>query len=215
MRTSSNSISIAPSPQNVMHCYLCSTPLQIRLTWRKLLTQTVEPVICEKCLQKFEHVTPEQQKYEDVTALYHYNEPMKDFLHQYKFFKDVVLSEVFRTQIHNYLKDKQAIIVPIPMHPEKLKQRTFAHIDELLIAAKIPYIHLLEKKSSITQSSKSKVEREQSEQLFNLKPNVIIEAVHYILVDDIVTTGTTLKHAKSLLLVEGAKKVTAFTLIQG
>ncbi|WP_397537237.1 ComF family protein [Rummeliibacillus pycnus] len=199
----------------VTHCYLCSTQLQNKLTWSRLLTQIVEPVICEKCMQKFERVTLEQQKYEDVTALYHYNESMKDFLHQYKFFKDVVLSEVFCAQIHNYLRDKQAIIVPIPMHPEKLKQRTFAHIDEILNAANIPYTHLLEKKSPITQSSKSKVEREQSEQLFNLKPHSIIEAVHYILVDDIVTTGTTLKHAKSLLLEAGAKKVTAFTLIQG
>ncbi|MFJ8261842.1 ComF family protein [Rummeliibacillus sp. NPDC094406] len=199
----------------VTHCYLCSTPLQNKLTWRRLLIQTVEPVICEKCMQKFVCVTQEQQKYEDVTALYHYNEPMKDFLHQYKFFKDVVLSEVFHAQIHNYLKDKQAIIVPIPMHPDKLKQRTFAHIDEILNAANISYTHLLEKKSPITQSSKSKVEREQSEQLFNLKPHSIIEAVHYILVDDIVTTGTTLKYAKSLLLEAGAKKVTAFTLIQG
>ena len=46
---------------------------------------------------------------------------MKDFLHRYKFYKDVVLAEVFREQIHDYLKDQQATIVPIPMHPEKLK----------------------------------------------------------------------------------------------
>ena len=65
------------------------------------------------------------------------------------------------------------------------------------------------------QSSKSKIEREQSEQLFQLKSNANIEAIHYLLVDDIVTTGTTLRHAKSLLLKAGAKKVTAFTLIQG
>ncbi|MGG0655018.1 ComF family protein [Rummeliibacillus pycnus] len=166
-------------------------------------------------MKKFKPITPEKQKYDDVISLYHYNLPMKDFLHQYKFFKDIVLAEVFREQIHNFLRDKQAIIVPIPMHPEKLKQRTFAHIDELLNVANIPYTHFLEKKSPITQSSKSKIEREQSEQLFNLKPNVKIEAVHYILVDDIVTTGTTLKLAKSLLLKAGAEKVTSFTLIQG
>ena len=32
-----------------------------------------------------------------------------------------------------------AIIVPIPMHPEKKIQRTFAHVDELLKSAGIPY----------------------------------------------------------------------------
>ena len=199
----------------VTHCYLCCRPLQFQMTWSKLLTHKVEPVICEKCVLKFEPVTSDQLKYEDTISLYHYNEPMKDFLHRYKFFKDVVLSKVFREQIHQYLKDKQEIIVPIPMHHQKLKERTFAHIDELLNAANISYTHLLEKESMITQSSKSKIEREQSEQLFKLKANVKIEAAHYILIDDIVTTGTTLKHAKSLLLEAGAKKVSAFTLIQG
>ncbi|MGX9133369.1 ComF family protein [Rummeliibacillus sp. JY-2-4R] len=197
------------------HCYLCSTPLQKKPTWHTLLTKTIEPVMCEKCFQRFKAVTPDQQKYKDIKSLYHYNEAMKDFLHRYKFFKDVVLAEVFREQIYDYLKDQQATIVPIPLHSEKLKERTFAHIDELLNAANIPYKHLLEKTTTATQSSKSKIEREQSEQLFQLKSNTQIEAVHYLLVDDIVTTGTTLKHAKSLLLNAGAQKVTAFTLIQG
>lgn len=201
--------------KTIFHCYLCTALLQQKLTWKKLLTQTDEPVICEKCFRKFEPVISEQLKYKDIKSLYHYNESMKDFLHQYKFMKDVVLSEVFREQLSTSLKDKQAIIVPIPMHPEKLKQRTFAHIDELLNAANIPFTHLLEKISPVSQSSKSKIEREQSQQLFKLKANATIKSTHYILVDDIVTTGTTLKHAKSLILEAGAEKVTAFTLIQG
>lgn len=202
-------------PKIVTHCYLCTAPLQNKVTWRKLLTPSKEPVICEKCFQKFEFVSPIQQKYEDIAVLYHYNEPMKEFLHQYKFLKDVVLAEVFSEQIYQQLKDEQAIIVPIPMHPQKLKDRTFAHIDELLSAANIPYSHLLEKKSPISQSSKSKIERERSEQLFKLKSDAVIKSTNYLLVDDIVTTGTTLRHAKSLLLRGGAEKVTAFTLIQG
>jgi competence protein ComFC len=174
-----------------------------------------QAVICSTCDSKFELVKPEEQKSPNIQALFHYNEAMKDFLHQYKFFKDIVLKDVFRSEIAKALKNADAVIVPIPMHPEKIKTRTFAHIDELLKAVGIPYTHLLEKITIESQSSKSKMEREQSAQLFQLKPNSIIENRPHILIDDIVTTGTTLKHAKAILIAAGAPSVKAFTLIQG
>lgn len=198
-----------------MICYLCLKPLKRRLTWKQLIMYEQQAVICPTCHSKFELVKPEEQKSPDIQALFHYNEAMRDFLHQYKFFKDIVLKDVFRTEIAKALKNTDAVIVPIPMHPEKIKTRTFAHIDELLKAAGIPYTHLLEKISIESQSSKSKVEREQSAQLFQLKPNSIIENRPHILIDDIVTTGTTLKHAKAILTAAGAPSVKAFTLIQG
>lgn len=196
-------------------CYLCSKPLTRRLTWKQLFMYEQQAVICPFCHSKFEIVKPEQQKTQDIQALFHYNEAMKDFLHQYKFFKDIVLKDVFRFEIAQALKNTDAVIVPIPMHPDKIKTRTFAHIDELLKAAGIPYTHLLEKISIESQSSKSKIEREQSAQLFQLKANSKIEDRPHILIDDIVTTGTTLKHAKAILTAAGAPSVKAFTLIQG
>lgn len=198
-----------------MNCYLCSRPLKRQLTWKQLIMYEQQAVICPTCHSKFEFVKPGEQKSPDIQALFHYNEAMKDFLHQYKFLKDIVLKDVFRFEITKALKNTDAVIVPIPMHPEKIILRTFAHIDELLKAAGIPYTHLLEKISIESQSSKSKVEREQSAQLFQLKPNIIIEKRSHILIDDIVTTGTTLKHAKAILTEAGASSVKAFTLIQG
>ncbi|MBK3494821.1 ComF family protein [Viridibacillus sp. YIM B01967] len=196
-------------------CLLCSKPLKHQLTWNRFIFNEQQPVICPTCHSKFECVKPEQQKSPHVHALFHYNEAMKDFLHQYKFLKDIVLKDVFRQEIANALKNVDAIIVPIPMHPDKMKTRTFAHIDELLKAAGIPYTHLLEKISSESQSSKSKSGREQSAQLFRLKLDANIENRSYILIDDIVTTGTTLEQAKAILIEAGAPSVKALTLIQG
>ena len=199
----------------MMHCYLCSAPLRQQLTWKLLFTSIPEPVVCEKCLGKFERVLDNEQKYENVFALYHYNEAMHDYLHQFKFGQDVVLAEVFRSDIATYLKNSCTSIVPIPMHPLKKKERTFAQVDELLRAASIPYTHCLEKMTTQNQATKTKLEREQSEQFFSLKEDCQIENIDYLLVDDIVTTGTTLKHATTLLMEAGARKVTSFTLIQG
>lgn len=195
------------------NCLLCTQSIQPTVTWRKLFLKSIPKVICERCQQNFEHVKNEDDS--DNISLFSYNEAMKNYLHQYKFLQDVALARVFSEEIYCYLSKQKAIIVPIPMHPDKMKERTFSQVDELLNAAGIHYIHLLEKTSTIAQSSKTLEERLNSEPLFRLKTLAKIEPISYILVDDIRTTGTTLRHAENILLEHGAKQVTTFTLIKG
>ena len=52
------------------------------------------------------------------------------------------------------------------MHPLKQQERTFSHTDELLKAAHIPFIQLLEKTTTETQSSKNREQRIQAAPLF-------------------------------------------------
>ncbi|WP_235616195.1 ComF family protein [Lysinibacillus parviboronicapiens] len=140
---------------------------------------------------------------------------MKDYLHQYKFLQDVALAKVFRQELQDQFKHEKSPIIPIPMHPLKQKERTFSHMEELLKAAKIPYIQLLEKTTAETQSSKNREERLQTASLFQLLPSVTVAYKEYVLFDDIQTTGTTLRHATEILLQAGAKNVRSFTLING
>ncbi|MGM9945754.1 MAG: ComF family protein [Lysinibacillus sp.] len=195
--------------KEVMDCLLCGTPLIEQVSWLTLI-QRFRTTICTKCEQKFLPVPNEQS---DHRSLYYYNEAMKDYLHRYKFMYDVVLAKVFQKQIHDVFKREQRIVVPIPMHRQKLVERTFSHIDELLIAAKIPYKHLLEKTTIDTQSKKSREERLNTRQLFRAIGK--IDPKHYVVFDDIYTTGTTIEHAKKALLEAGAKTVTSVTLIRG
>lgn len=195
------------------YCYLCACPVQTIVSWQTLLLKAFPKVLCTRCEEKFEPV--QNNDGNNHISLYMYNEAMKTYLHQYKFLQDVVLAQVFSEKIYKVLHNQQVVIVPIPMHPEKIKERTFAHVDELLNAARVPYIHLLEKKSTKAQSSKTLQERLNSEPLFCLKENADVKPVHYMLVDDIYTTGTTLRHAESILRNHGAKEVSTFTLIKG
>lgn len=195
--------------KEVMDCLLCGAPLMEQVSWLTLI-QRFPITICLTCEQKFSPVRNEQS---DHHSLYHYNEAMKDYLHRYKFMGDVVLAKVFQKQLYDIFKREQRIVVPIPMHPQKLVERTFSHIDELLIAAKIPYKHLLEKTTIDNQSKKSREERINTPQLFRLIGK--IDHKHYVVFDDIYTTGTTIDHAKRALLEAGAKTVTSITLIRG
>ena len=195
--------------KEVMDCLLCATPLIEQVSWLTLI-QRFPTTICPTCEQKFSPVSNEQS---DHRSLYRYNEAMKDYLHRYKFMGDIVLAKVFQKQLYDVFKREQRIVVPIPMHPQKLVERTFSHIDELLIAAKIPYKHLLEKTTIDNQSKKSREERINTPQLFRVIGK--IDPKHYVVFDDIYTTGTTIDHAKKALLEAGAKTVASVTLIRG
>ena len=190
------------------HCLLCAQPLQHTLSWRTLLTKQFQPTICEKCSARFENS-------QSATALYQYNNAMKEYLHQYKFLQDVALAKVFRQELYARFKHEKATIIPIPMHPLKQKERTFSHMEELLKAANIPYIQLLKKTTTETQSAKNREERMQVAQLFCLMDGAYVEHKEYLLFDDIKTTGTTLRHATEVLINAGAKSVQCFTLING
>ena len=195
----------------IMNCLLCERELQGGIGWKELLTAVLPKTICPRCEQRFERVT--QQAHEGVTTLFHYNEAMKDFLHRYKFMYDVVLAHVFNREISAHLKRESRLIIPIPMHPESLKQRTFSHVDEWLKAANIPFAHHLTKQSSEQQSKKTRQERLATVQLFEVKDPAAVKGKNIVLVDDIYTTGTTFGHAKKALLEAGAHTVEGFILI--
>ena len=195
----------------IMNCLLCERDLQGGMGWKELLTAVLPKTICPRCEQRFERVT--QQAHEGVITLFHYNEAMKDFLHRYKFMYDVVLAHGFNREISAHLKRESRLIIPIPMHPESLKQRTFSHVDEWLKAANIPFAHHLTKQSSEQQSKKTRRERLATAQLFEVTDPAAIKDKNIVLVDDIYTTGTTFRHAKKALLEGGANTVEGFILI--
>nr|WP_285851934.1 phosphoribosyltransferase family protein [Sporosarcina luteola] len=139
---------------------------------------------------------------------------MREYLHQYKFLQDVALAGVFANELRSELARKDAIVVPIPMHPQKKIERTFAHVEEMLASARIPFKDLLIKTNTEVMGEKTREERLSMRNLFAIKPGSTIHNTTYILVDDIYTTGTTLRHAASVLKEAGAKRVEAITLIR-
>lgn len=189
-------------------CLICSQSLNTIISWKTLLIKQFLPTICERCNSHF-------QRSNSSTALYQYNDHMKDFLHQFKFLQDVALAKVFRQELYTRFKKEKATILPIPMHPLKQQERTFSHTEELLKAAHVPYIQLLEKTTTETQSSKNREQRIHAAPLFRLMTDVHVEHKDYLLFDDIKTTGTTLQHAADVLKQAGAKNVQYFTLIEG
>ncbi|MBD8013597.1 ComF family protein [Planococcus sp. Sa1BUA13] len=136
---------------------------------------------------------------------------MKEYLHQYKFLKDIVLAEVFAPVLREELRSQKAVIVPIPMNENKLKERTFPQVDRLLDAASLPYVYYLGK-NEVRLGGKSKADRIASEDVFWWNGKPVPEKV--LLFDDLYTTGSTMRMAAKALKAEGVKEITILALIR-
>lgn len=219
-----------------MNCLICSKKLPVQASWRSLFMNDLNEAACKKCKAEFEAVSGincsycnapgeglcrdcrhwEQTHYAGLIVkgrcLYRYNEAMQNYLHQYKFLQDAILAEVFARELHEALSGSRSTIVPIPMNPKKLKERTFPQVDLLLESARVPFKHFLLKNEEV-QSKKSKAERVSSAPLFCWNGELLPKKI--ILVDDLYTTGTTMRHAAKVLKDAGAEEIELFSLIRG
>lgn len=191
------------------NCLFCNTAILQRASWRKFIQGQKPVIICLTCEGKLKYST-------EKDAIYFYNDFMKEILHQFKFQKDIRVAVFFAQALIKKLKlYDYDIIMPIPMHPLMEKKRTFAHMDVILREANIPFEQYLVKNTTEQQSKKTKREREKVSQLFTLTTKISNTKQRILIVDDLVTTGSTLKSAIALLREEGVEKVNAISLIYG
>ncbi|MDE4086118.1 ComF family protein [Planococcus maritimus] len=218
-----------------MNCCLCDQALRFVPSWRGIFLYEAPELLCQHCRNEFSKITEqgckfcgkegeaicrdchywEEHGYRELIhsgkSLYRYNDAMKDWFHQYKFLKDVLLAQVFAKDMREALVNERAVVVPIPLNNEKLRERSFSQVDELLLAAGIPYRHLLEKYGE-TLGEKTRQERMATKRLFRLNGEKVPKQL--VLVDDLYTTGTTMRQAAKTLQEAGAESIRILTLIR-
>ena len=121
--------------------------------------------------------------------------------------------------LDNDFYKKFDVIIPIPLHPKKLKKRGYNQSacfgEGLAEVWQIPHLENGIKKvtNTISQTKKSRIERYN-----NMKEGFVvsnpkeIKDRNILLVDDVVTTGATLEVCVNLLLESGAKTVSIATI---
>ncbi|WNF22621.1 ComF family protein [Mesobacillus jeotgali] len=147
------------------------------------------------------------------TSLYSYSSVTKEVIARFKFRGDYVLAEVFA---EDFLKSSQAwqydYIVPIPLSEERLYERGFNQSEAIIRAAGLKPTQLLSRVHTEKQSKKSRSERIHLDQVFRADSDLDLRGKKILLVDDIYTTGSTLRHAARLLKENGAGRVYSLTL---
>lgn len=113
------------------------------------------------------------------------------------------------------------VVVPVPLHPKKKRKRGFNQAEiiarELTRIKGITFVKDALAKVKVTPPQTSLLAEERRQNIkgtFGLKRKEKIEGRSVLLVDDVYTTGSTVRECSAVLKAGGAKDVKALTLAQ-
>lgn len=111
------------------------------------------------------------------------------------------------------------LIIPVPLHPKKLKIRGYNQSDWIgmglseILGCPLNTTSLIRKKENTTQTKKSVFERfENTAGIFELVNADDLRNKHVLIVDDVLTTGSTIEAVINALQIVPGIKVSIFTL---
>jgi ComF family protein len=197
-----------------------------------------ENILCLKCLSEFPrtgfHLDPENDMarlfwgrvmIRNAAAFFYYQKGSRfqNLIHEIKYFNQkqlgILLGRWFGDELTNTSFRQADLIHPVPLHAVKLKKRGYNQSEQIALglsqALDIPMeTNLIERVvNTDTQTRKTKYERWSNvEGIFRVtKPEKLINK-HILLVDDVVTTGSTLEACATPLLALEATAVSILTL---
>lgn len=192
---------------------------------KKSLPYIKEPK-CKKCgksidIEEVEYCydcTRNPHQYEQGVAVWEYNEQLKSSIYRFKYqnkreYADFYVEEIVRIYKDKIKEWKPDLLIPIPLHKTKERQRGFNQTEviakkigeklEIPISSKV----LVRQKNTLPQKELTSKERQNNvKRAFKIIDNKVKLQV-VMLIDDIYTTGSTIDAVSKVLLEAGAIKV--------
>ncbi|MGB4466793.1 MAG: ComF family protein [Azovibrio sp.] len=176
------------------HCPLC-------------LDRTTHGERCGACQMQPPH-------FDRIHALHAYAFPVDHLVHQLKYAAHLALARYWGEQLAGTTRVAASRVMPLPLHPRRLAERGYNQSLEiarwLARSLQLP----LDRHSLIkTRPTRPQAELPLRARKANLKGvfecREDLEGEHVLLVDDVLTTGTTLDEAARTLKLHGAAQVSA------
>jgi ComF family protein len=200
---------------NEMHYGICeeckAAIVPVQGPWCKLcgIPLVSEHDFCLLCRNE------KQRSYDRLWVLFPYIGKYRKLLSAYKFGKNLNLANLFTEKLMEiinreiYLHD--AVIVPVPPRPGKLKKNGWDQTDyltkKLLTASKkkLTLMHCLKRRKSKIQKNLDRTER-----MENMKGRIYLHGTApktALIIDDVITTGSTIEVCSKVLRESGTEKV--------
>ena len=179
-------------------------------------------LLCSICWSKIEFINSEEI-YENYGVV-RYNDVIRKLIHIFKYNSPWVLCDLFANWIsllHYDLLKEIDIIIPVPIHRQKLMKRGYNQ--SAVIAKKLAYQYqkkclleaLLKIRHTKSQSTLSGDERRKNViDSFKVNQNKahLITGKNILLIDDVVTTGSTMIECKKVLSIANPKQIKTLSI---
>jgi competence protein ComFC len=192
-------------------CRCCSRPFE------GLITQGFACPNCEDRAPAFEC----------AVSIYQAKGVLRDLIHRFKYGRQFHLRRVLAEYLAEAMQDSRMqaapadALVPVPLHPARLRERGFNQADALAeTLSRRTHLSILRcierRRYTNTQTRFDRLERMQNlRNAFAMRKNSDVRGKHLVLLDDVLTTGSTLHECALVLRTAGAESVRAITIARG
>jgi ComF family protein len=221
------------------HCAHCKTRVETGMDFCsdcEALIERIKAPRCESCSQPYDCLTGEficpncrgeAFYFECAVAVVRSRSVIRDLIHRIKYGKEIWLARVLAQIAAEGLEDSRLVdeefdaLVPVPLHPKRLREREYNQAaviaENLSRRTAIPVLAALERRRyTTTQTALDRKNRRQNlRNAFSVVKNADVTNKNLLLVDDVLTTGSTLDACAAVLLERGASSVRALTVARG
>ncbi len=181
-------------------CLICSKPLLANISVFQIIHNSP---LCQSCMDKFKIINQTISFYHyPLHILYEYNDFFKELLYQYKGQYDYALKEVFLIFYKEQFKQKfkDYIIVVAPSYENDNVIRGFSPIENIALTFSSHIFTGLYKTEKYKQSDLTFEQRRQVSKKISIKNKEMLKGKKVLLLDDVLTSGETLKKCLELIL---------------
>lgn len=207
-------------------CQLCQRaqcPSGICATCKKILPY--RPKACSHCGKiQLDRVLCDcheiNRAYDSVRSIFFYEPPISNWIQQLKYQRDWSKCHLLAHLIQEYIASQAQWIIPVPLHPKRLRKRGYNQV-EMFLAPLKKQIHAGFRPEWVSRKhdNPSQTQLCRQSRLLNLKNAFEVDAKvkgqHILLVDDVFTTGATVQSLSRACRDKGAASIQVLTIAQG